>query len=438
MSRFKRTSTSLLVLFFLGISLPAGEPKLQAQQTQDPPAQQPQQPEAQQPPAQQPQQPPTEQPQQTEAQQPQQPEASQPQPQVQQPQQSEIQQAEPPQEPQAQKQKPSQKSEEQEPQKQKSKETAKDKEREKEREKQKAAHLPTVIWRDPGNISALNLVYGAGGKEHAPDPNDTFTFEKEDMEGTSPKFDVKDGHGTKWRVKLGEEPQSETAATRLLWAVGYFVDEDYYLPVLKVQGLPKLRRGQSFVTEDGLVRHVRLERKDKKIKKIENWDWFKNPFVGTKELNGLRVMMSLLNNWDLKDINNSVYAVGGERRYLVSDVGATFGKTGDSIGRSKSNLKGYEESKFVEKVTTKEVDFEMHSRPFILTAFNVPNYHTRTKMQDVTKHIPRADAKWLGQLLGQLSEEQIRDAFRTAGYSSEEVEGYTKEVQKRIAELKAL
>jgi hypothetical protein len=438
MSRFKRISKSLLVLFFLGISLPAGAPKLQAQQTQDPPAQQPQQPEAQQPPAQQPQQPPTEQPQQTEAQQPQQPEASQPQPQVQQPQQPEIQQTEPPQEPQAQKQKPPQKSEEQEPQKPKSKETAKDKEREKEREKQKAAHLPTVIWRDPGNISTLNLVYGAGGKEHAPDPNDTFTFEKEDMEGTSPKFDVKDGHGTKWRVKLGEEPQSETAATRLLWAVGYFVDEDYYLPVLKVQGLPKLRRGQSFVTEDGLVRHVRLERKDKKIKKIENWDWFKNPFVGTKELNGLRVMMSLLNNWDLKDINNSVYAVGGERRYLVSDVGATFGKTGDSIGRSKSNLKGYEESKFVEKVTPKEVDFEMHSRPFILTAFNVPNYHTRTKMQDVTKHIPRADAKWLGQLLGQLSEEQIRDAFRTAGYSSEEVEGYTKEVQKRIAELKAL
>jgi hypothetical protein len=150
------------------------------------------------------------------------------------------------------------------------------------------------------------------------------------------------------------------------------------------------------------------------------------------------VMMSLLNNWDLKDINNSVYAVGGERRYLVSDVGATFGKTGDSIGRSKSNLKGYEESKFVEKVTSKEVDFEMHSRPFILTAFNVPNYHTRTKMQEVTKHIPRADAKWLGQLLGQLSEEQIRDAFRTAGYSSEEVEGYMQEVQKRIAELKAL
>jgi hypothetical protein len=410
MRRLKSVSTGLLVLFFLGISLPA-----EAHKHQDP---QPQQPAPQQPAPEQPETP--------------QPVSQQPAPQQPEP------QAEP-QQPEPRKQKPTKvESQEQEPEKQKSKESAKDKEKKKEQDKAKAAGLPAVIWRDPGNISALNLIYGAGGNEHAPDPNDIFTFDKEDMEGTSPKFDVKDGHGAKWRVKLGEEPQSETAATRLLWAAGYFVDEDYYLAVLKVQGLPKLHRGQSFVTEDGLVRHARLERKDKSIKKIGNWDWFKNPFVGTKELNGLRVMMSLLNNWDLKDINNSIYVVDHQRVYLVSDVGASFGKTGDSIGRSKSDLKGYLESKFVQKVTPTEVDFEMHSRPFILSAFNVSNYHTRTKMESVTKHIPRADAKWLGQLLGQLSEEQIRDAFRTAGYSREEVDGYTKEVQKRIATLKDL
>lgn len=308
----------------------------------------------------------------------------------------------------------------------------------KQKAAEKAADLQAVIWRDPGNISTLNLVYGAGGSEHAPDPNGTYTFDKEDMSGTSPKFDVKDEKGVKWRIKLGQEPQAETAATRLLWAAGYFVDEDYYLPEIKVQGLPKLHRGQNFVAEGGIVHGARLERKDKKIKKIGQWDWFKNPFVGTKELNGLRVMMSLLNNWDLKDLNNSIYVVDGEKRYLVSDAGATFGKTGNSISRSKSDLKGYEESKFIEKEKSDEVDFEMHSRPFLLTAVNVPNYHGRTKMEDVTKHIPRADAKWLGQLLGQLSEDQIRDCFRAAGYSPDEVEGYSKEVQKRIAALNAL
>jgi hypothetical protein len=205
-----------------------------------------------------------------------------------------------------------------------------------------------------------------------------------------------------------------------------------------VEGLPKLHRGENLVSKDGIVPHARLKRRGKEIKKIGNWEWSKNPFVGTKELNGLRIMMSLLNNWDLTTINNSIYVVNGERRYLVSDVGASLGKTGNPISRSKSNLKGYEESKFIEKETPVEVDFTMHSRPLLVTAVNVPNYQKRTKIEDVTKHIPRADAKWLGELLGQLSEDQIRDAFRTAGYTPEEMEGYTKEVEKRIAALNAL
>jgi hypothetical protein len=257
-------------------------------------------------------------------------------------------------------------------------------------------------------------------------------------QGTAPKFDVQDEHGIKWRVKLGEEVQAETAATRLLWAAGYFVDEDYYLPQIKVEGLPKLHRGQKFVTEPGIVARVRLEREDKDVKKIGNWDWFKNPFLGSKELNGLRVMMSLVNNWDLKVVNNSIYAVGEERRYLVSDLGATFGKTGNSITRSKGDPKEYENSTFIDKDTPAGVDFRMHSRPFALTAVDIPNYEKRTKMENVTKHIPLADAKWLGQLLGKLSKEQIHDCFRAAGYSSEEIEGYSSEVEKRIAALNAL
>ena len=100
------------------------------------------------------------------------------------------------------------------------------------------AILPAVIWRDPGDMASLNLLYGAGGKEAAPNPNGHFAFVKEDMQATSPKFDVKDDQGVQWRVKLGQEPQSETAATRFLWAAGYFVDEDFYLPELKVHPGP--------------------------------------------------------------------------------------------------------------------------------------------------------------------------------------------------------
>src|SRR5262249_17787171 len=145
--------------------------------------------------------------------------------------------------------------------------------------------------------------------------------------------------------------------------------------------------------------------------------WFENPFIGTREFNGLRVMMSFLNNWDLKDINNSVYVIDDERRYLVSDVGATLGRTGDPLTRSKGDLKGYEDSRFIEKERRVDVDFTLHSRPFIFGAIDIPNYNKRVMMEYVTKHVPSTDAKWLGQLLGQLSDQQIRDCFRAAGYS---------------------
>jgi hypothetical protein len=59
-------------------------------------------------------------------------------------------------------------------------------------------------------------------------------------------------------------------------------------------------------------------------------------------------------------------------------------------------------------------------------------------MEQITKGIPRADARWLGQILAPLSLEQIRDCFRAAGYTQEEIDLYTQVVQTRIAELNAL
>jgi hypothetical protein len=309
---------------------------------------------------------------------------------------------------------------------------------EKDNDKDNAAGLPEAIWRDPGNVASLNLLYGAGGKAHAPRTNGVFTFLKEDLEATSPKFDIADDQGIHWRVKLGQEPESETAATRFLWAAGYFVDEDYYLAALKVRNMPTLHRGASLVLPDGTVRRARLERRLKDVKKAGAWDWFDNPFVHGRELNGLRVMMSLLNNWDLSEANNSIVERSGERRYLVSDVGATFGKTGNSLTRSKSAPEDYTESTFVEKTTPGFIDFVLHSRPFFLSAVDVHNYRDRTRMEQVTKHIPRADARWLGRRLSRLSGRQIRDAFRAGGYTNEEVELYARAMRKRIAELGAL
>jgi hypothetical protein len=294
---------------------------------------------------------------------------------------------------------------------------------------QQAGRKP-VLWHDRGDVSALDLVAGSGGKDHQPGTN--FKFIKESSAGSSPKFEVEDEHGAIWKVKLGPEVKSETAATRLLWAAGYFVDDTYYRPQIHVKGLPRLTRGQEFVSGE-TVTSVRLERY-RKSDDSKDWSWYKNPFSGTRELDGLKVMMALLNIWDLKQINNG--SVDGQ--YWVTDVGASFGRTGNNFSRSKGVVEDYAETKFIEKVTPTYVDFVMHSRPFVLSVINFPNYRTRTRMESVVKGIPIAHVRWIGNQLGQLSKAQIRDSFRTAGFSTLEVDSYARVVMQRIAQLKKL
>src|SRR6266446_3791342 len=185
---------------------------------------------------------------------------------------------------------------------------------------------PAVLWRNPQDIAARNLFYGPGGEQHQ--PRRPFMFLKEDLYGSNPKFIVGDQDGVQWKVKLGTEARPETAASRLVWAVGYFADEDYFLADLRVDNMPpRLHRGQKLVASDGSIHGARLKRYLEGEKKIGTWEWRRDPFTGTRELNGLRVMMALINNWDLKDENNGVYQEKGgeqegpERVYLITDLG---------------------------------------------------------------------------------------------------------------------
>lgn len=301
-----------------------------------------------------------------------------------------------------------------------------------------------VLWRQPANIASENLYYGPGGEAHAP-RGKVFTFVKEDMSGTNPKFVVEDEEGVRWKVKLGFEAKPETVATRLLWAVGYAADEDYFLPAIEVNGLPHLRRGSQYVDSDGVVHNVRLER-HRPGKKISEWKWKDNPFVGDRELNGLRVMMALINNWDLKNINNGIIekkhddSETPERVYSVTDLGASFGTPGfaSTQKKAKGNLQEYEHSAFMTKITPEYVDFATPARPSLVRFFNIPAFARRVRMEELGKHVPRKDARWIGDLLIQLSPEQIADAFRAAGYKPDEVNRFTAVVFERIVELAKL
>lgn len=299
-----------------------------------------------------------------------------------------------------------------------------------------------VLWAQPASIASLDLYAGMGGAKHAPQA--PFTFVEEAKSGTNPKFDVKDADGKKWRVKLGEEAQPEVVASRLLWAVGYFVNEDYLLPTATVANL-KLKRGDEKV-KNGEVENARFARKPAGERKIGIWAWKDNPFAGKREFNGLRVMMAVLNNWDLKDVNNAVYSDSktGQQVFLVSDVGATFGSNGleFSKARAKGNIASFKGSKFVTKVTATTVSFGTPSAPtgvFLASlGASAKSYAMRRDLQWIGRDIPIEDARWMGGLLAQLSHQQLVDAFRAGNFPAEAIEDYVEVVESRVAELKEL
>jgi hypothetical protein len=300
-----------------------------------------------------------------------------------------------------------------------------------------------VLWREPADISQRDLFYGPGGKEHQPGDG-PYTFVEEDREASNPKFEVKAPDGTKWKVKMGTEAKPETVATRFVWAAGYFVDWDYLVASLQVPDMPKLHRGNDDVSPGGMVHDVRLETRPKGYEKVSGWRWDDSPFNNTREFNGLRVLMAVINNWDVKDENNSVYApkhsAGAERLYVVSDLGASFGTSGIALTheKSKGNLESYSKSKFIEKVRADSVDFAVPNKPTPFAMANPKEYTSRLHLRWIGKNIPREDARWMGQLLAKLSPAQIRDAFRAGGYGPDEIEGFAKIVEARIAELTQL
>lgn len=300
------------------------------------------------------------------------------------------------------------------------------------------ARGPAILWRNPGNISQRDLRYGPGSAAIA--PVGPFTFVQEDKSGESPKFEVRDARGDLWTVKLGPEAQAETVSTRLVWAVGYFAEEAYYFDEARIENLPRLSRGLDYVAGD-VVRGARFEPKRKNMKRGSTWDWRDNPFANTRELSGLKVLMILLNNFDARAANNRIIHVERESRYYVTDLGATLGRAGGLGGtRTKNDLSDFLSTKFVRGVDARDgvVEFDYDTRPRGLGHLSVLHpfyYRGEVNKEKAMRGIPIAHARWIGSLLAQLSDEQLRDAFRAANYSEGVMESYVSTLRERINQL---
>jgi hypothetical protein len=251
-----------------------------------------------------------------------------------------------------------------------------------------------VMW-SPVKIESRNLLYGAGGTSMRPDLR-RVTFIKKDTGGNNLKYRIRDARGREWVAKIADESQPEVAANRLLWSIGYRTEIDYLAPRLTIPG-------------KGTFTNVRLEARPRGVDRDAQWNWDENPFVDTREFKGLRVMMAVINNWDLKDSNNAILRTGGEAQYIVSDLGSSFGKLPISsafilnrFGRSVNDRADYAKSTFLHGV---EDDGEV-------------DVYYKAKGKDLLKGITVEEARWVGSLMSRLSDRQIRDAFRAANYSA--------------------
>jgi hypothetical protein len=288
-----------------------------------------------------------------------------------------------------------------------------------------------VLWQPPVDIECRDLYYGAGGRAGAPDTSMAFTYVRRCKAGTQKKIIVQDTHGHEWTVKFGREARPETAATRIVWAVGYHVDQDYFVPYARIVGEENIE-----------ARDVRFERRGGGYKEVGNWSWTDNPFVGTREFEGLKVVMALLKNWDLKESNNDILIKKKETGpciYYIADLGATLGVTesfwnriplfgnmpamvGFSTGKAKGNPSGFAHERFIKEVRGGRVYFYTH----------------RTNISKRLNGVSVASARWMGNWLGRLSDKQLADAFCGSGFNDAETRLYVSILRARIMQLQQL
>lgn len=279
-----------------------------------------------------------------------------------------------------------------------------------------------VMWKDPGNIGSRDLFWGPGGEAMKPDLS-SVTYIKDETGGYSVKWRVRDGSGKVWVAKAGSESRPETASARLAWAIGYMTEIHYLYPCVHIKGATPPWKKVDRCEGDGFA-NVRFEARPKEIKRLETWAWASNPFTTTNEFKGLIVFMGLINNWDLKDDNNKILFVPGgdggqnEMHHIISDYGATFGKTGGFISRSRNEPEDYAKSSFIKGV-----------------AGGVVKFNYSGKNSGLFRDITVAQAKWVGQLLSQLSDQQIMDAFRAANFTPQEIQILTPAVRAKINQL---
>jgi len=270
------------------------------------------------------------------------------------------------------------------------------------------------VGPDPGR----DLFYGIGGARLAPDPSAVYTVIDLKRSGFSRGYTLKDPHDREWNAKFPPEAPTEVTASRILWGIGYHQPPIYYLSQWNAAHAPSPNPQLP----------ARFREKTPELHGLDakgSWSYYRNPFVGTREMNGLLVLQAMLGNSDLKDTQNVVYTLqdpfeGSKRWYVARDLGQSFGRTG-VLDAPRGDPAVFEQTPFIKGVEGGKVRFDYRGLHRVLF-----------------ENISPRDVRWVCQQLQSLTEAQWHDAFRAGGFPPPLADRFIRRMKQKIDEGMAL
>jgi hypothetical protein len=277
---------------------------------------------------------------------------------------------------------------------------------------QGSEHSIAELWVAPAR--ARDLYWGVGGKRLAPDPAARYTVIEIKRGGFSSGYTVTGPGDREWSVKFPPEASTEVVASRIVWGVGYHQPPVYHLAEWTAAKAPS--------PNPQLPARFRESKPDLNgLDAGEPWSYARNPFLGTRQLNGLLALHAMLGNSDLKDEQNVVYALGqplegAKRWYVARDLGQTFGRTG-ALDPPRGDPDVFEQTGFIKGIENGYVRLDYRGRHKAL-------------MQKITP----ADVRWICERLSELTDTQLHDAFRAGGYPKATADRFIRHLKQKIAD----
>jgi hypothetical protein len=324
--------------------------------------------------------------------------------------------------------------------------------------------VPHSTWfTNRNHVRAVPVAELAQGPDSSAAPAKPWVVKHAKQGGATAGFQIKDAHGVKWLVKLDPRgyPQlssgADIVARTLVHAAGYnvphnesvrFVRNDLSIDKDLLQGAKGERFSEAdldtllsrgAVAPDGsysafaslfLPGHVLGSPSMRRLRPGDSNDWYRH--MNRRELRGLYVLCSWIDDWDMKDpqfldlFQAGPDSLGHVNHYLL-DVGSSLGAQANG---PKALWQGYENTVDFGWIAHRFVTFGFAIEPWRRAHQNSgipavgnfesevfhPQHFATEQQQAAFRELTDADAYWGAKIVASFSDAQIRAAVGSAHY----------------------